>query len=372
MKNVSLILCDKSVVTMQIRTRLTSLLGIKHPIVLPGMSWISTPVLVAAVSNAGGLGILATGPLTEAQTRESIREIRRLTDKPFGIGCTLLMPGAKENAMVALEEKVPVINISLGKGDWIVKQAHAYGGKVIATVVNEKHAKSAEAMGCDALMVTGHEAAAHGGDVTSLVLVPALATKVPNLPIICAGGIADGRGLAAMLALGADGVAMGSRLATTVESPLAEPVKHLVVSKTENDTIYGTNFDGLGARIMLTDAAKEAMKKPLNPVVAAFKAFSAAKLIKMPMWKVIPGLLTHWKQMYQLSLFGAATEKLMKATIEGNTQEGIQFIGQSQGLINDIAPVEVIIQRCVKEAIAIQSERIAPMIVHEKVAVSKQ
>jgi len=351
---------------MQIRTRLTTLLGIKHPIVLPGMSWISTPVLVAAVSNAGGLGILATGPLSPDQTRESIRQIRKLTNKPFGIGCTLLMPGAKENAIVALDEKVPVINISLGKGDWIVKRAHEYGGKVICTVVNEKHAKSAESIGCDALMVTGHEAAAHGGDVTSLVLVPSLATKVPNLPIICAGGIADGRGLAAMLALGADGVAMGSRLATSVESPLAEPVKHLVVSKTETDTIYGSNFDGLGARIMLTEAATEAMRKPLNPVVAAYKSFGAAKLIGLPIWKVIPGLLTQWKQMYQLSLFGAATEKLMKATVDGNTKEGIQFIGQSQGLINDIATVEVIIQRCVDDAINIHNGRMATMIIDGK------
>jgi enoyl-[acyl-carrier protein] reductase II len=169
-----------------------------------------------------------------------------------------------------------------------------------------------------------------------------------------------------MLALGADGVAMGSRLATSVESPLAEPVKHLIVSKTESDTIYGKNFDGLGARIMLTEAATEAMRKPLNPVVAAYKAFGAAKLIKMPMWKVIPGLLSQWKQMYQLSLFGAATVKLMKATVDGDTKEGIQFIGQSQGLINDVATVEVIIQRCVADAIAIHYGRMATMIADGK------
>ena len=99
------------------------------------MSWISTPKLVAAVSQAGGLGILATGPLSAEQTRDSIREIRRLTDRPFGIGATLLMPGAVENAKVALAEQVPVINFSLGKGDWIVEQCHKYGGKVMATVV---------------------------------------------------------------------------------------------------------------------------------------------------------------------------------------------------------------------------------------------
>jgi enoyl-[acyl-carrier protein] reductase II len=328
------------------------------------MSWISTPVLVSAVSNAGGLGILATGPLSPEETRKSIREIRKLTDKPFGIGCTLLMPGAKENAEVALEEKVPVINVSLGKADWIVKRAHEYGGLVLATVVSEKHAKSAHAIGCDALMVTGHEAAAHGGDVTSLVLVPSLASKVPDLPIICAGGIADGRGLAAMLSLGADGVAMGSRLATTSESPLAHNVKEEIVSKTEADTIYGTNFDGLGARIMLTDAARKAMKRPLNPVMAAYKAFGAAKLINMPLWKVIPGLLTQWRQMYQLALFGAATEKLMKATIDGDTTEGIQFVGQSQGLIGDIPSVEDCLERCVSEAVDVHNDRMSSMIKH--------
>ncbi|MEA2101010.1 MAG: nitronate monooxygenase, partial [Thermodesulfobacteriota bacterium] len=118
------------------KTRITELFGIEHPIIMSGMSWVSVPKLVAAVSNAGGLGILATGPLDTVQTRESVREIRRLTDKPFGANASLLFPGAKENAQVLLEEKVPVINFALGKGDWICDEAHKYGGKVVATVVN--------------------------------------------------------------------------------------------------------------------------------------------------------------------------------------------------------------------------------------------
>ena len=125
------------------QTRFTDTFGVQLPLVCPGMSYIAVPELVAATSNAGGLGILATGPLNAEQTRTAIRRIRELTDKPFGIGCTLMMPGAKENAEVALQEKVPVINFSLGKGDWIVKRAREYGGKVIATVVTEKHAISA-------------------------------------------------------------------------------------------------------------------------------------------------------------------------------------------------------------------------------------
>ncbi len=138
-----------------LQTRVTKLFKISHPIVLPGMSWISKPQLVAAVSNAGGLGILATGPLTAKETAAAIKEIRRLTDKPFGIGCTLMMPGATENATVALEEEVPVINYSLGKGDWLAERAHGYGGKVVATVTTAKHAASAKQSGADALLVTG-------------------------------------------------------------------------------------------------------------------------------------------------------------------------------------------------------------------------
>ncbi|MBE0558549.1 MAG: nitronate monooxygenase, partial [Proteobacteria bacterium] len=199
------------------KTRITELFGIEHPIVLSGMSWISVPKMVAAVSNAGGLGILATGPLDKERTREAIREIRSLTDKPFGANATLLFPGAAENARVLLEEQVPVINFSLGKGDWIVKAAHEYGGKVIATVVNERHARRAQDYGSDGVIATGHEAAAHGEAITTFCLIPTLADALA-IPVIAAGGIADGRGLAAALALGAEGVAMGSRFMTTRES----------------------------------------------------------------------------------------------------------------------------------------------------------
>jgi enoyl-[acyl-carrier protein] reductase II len=334
------------------KTRITELLGIEHPIVLPGMSWISKPELVAAVSNAGGLGILATGPLSQEETRASIRKIRELTDKPFGIGATLLMPGAKENAKVGIEEQVPVINFSLGKGEWIVEQVHAYGGKVIATVVNEKHAKSAQSIGADALMVTGHEAAAHGGDVTSLVLVPAIASAV-DIPVIATGGFADGRGLAAALALGAEGVAMGSRFATSQESALHNDVKHVITGKSENDTIYSKNFDGLYARVLKTPASIKATKKPMNFALALFKSVKAAKMVDLPFWKLVAGVFVQFDKIKQLSYFGAATEKLEAATIAGDLTTGVQFIGQSQGLINDVPSVAVIVDRIMAEADAV-------------------
>lgn len=331
------------------KTRITELFGIRYPLMLPGMSWISTPQLVAAVSNAGGLGILASGPLTADETRASIQEIRRLTDKPFGVGVTLLMPGSKENAEVALDEQVPVINFSLGKGDWLVERAHAYGGKVIATVVSEKHARSAEKIGADALLVTGHEAAAHGGDVTSLVLVPSISRKV-SIPVIATGGFADGRGLLAALSLGAEGVAMGSRFATSEESPLHSSVKHTVVSKTEQETIYSKNFDGIFARVMKTPRSIKETRKPMSFIRASLEATQAAKMVKQPVWKILIGMLVMLDKVKLLAYFGASVPRLKAATIDGDLDEGVQFIGQTQGLINDVATVDDIIQRIIKEA----------------------
>ena len=116
------------------KTQVTELFKVRHPIVLSGMGWISTPKMVAAVSNAGGLGILGTSMMNAVETRIAIQKTKELTDKPFGMNVTLLLPGASENVKVALEERIPVINFSLGKGDWIVKEVQKYGGKVIATV----------------------------------------------------------------------------------------------------------------------------------------------------------------------------------------------------------------------------------------------
>lgn len=331
------------------KTRITELLGIEHPLLLPGMSWISTPELVAAVSNAGGLGILASGPLTPDETRSSISKIRELTDKPFGIGVTLLMPGAKENAEVALEEKVPVINFSLGKGDWLVKRAHEYGGKVIATVVSEKHALSAQSIGADALLVTGHEAAAHGGDVTSLVLVPAIVSKV-DIPVIATGGFADGRGLLAALSLGADAVAMGSRFATTKDSPLNQKTKDAVIAKTEQDTIYSKNFDGIPARVMRTPRSVKETRRPMNFILACLEATKAAKIVNQPVWKVMIGMLAMMDKVKLLAYFGASVPRLKAATIDGDLEKGVQFVGQTQGLINDMPSVEAVVERIMSEA----------------------
>jgi enoyl-[acyl-carrier protein] reductase II len=332
------------------KTRLTEMIGIKYPIVLSGMSWISTPKMVAAVSNAGGLGILATGPLSAKQTRDAVREIRSLTDKPFGANASLMFPGAAENAKVLLQEQVPVINFALGKGDWIVKEAHKYGGKVFATVVNLRHAKRAQDFGTDAILATGQEAAAHGEDVTSLVLIPHLAENL-KIPVIGAGGFADGRGLAAALALGASGVAMGTRLMTTKESPLHENYKKLTMEKDVYDTLFSKRFDGILCRVMKTDAAKRAIKKGLSWPAAFFNSRDIAAQVGMPYLKLFIGvLLSGYANAKQLAYMANAFKAIKVATEDGDSKTGVLPVGQVQGLIHDQPTVAELFERIVKEA----------------------
>jgi enoyl-[acyl-carrier protein] reductase II len=346
------------------KTRITELLGIEHPIFLSGMSWISTPEMVAAVSNAGGLGILATGVLDEKQTRAAIKKIRELTDKPFGANVSLLFPGAAQNALVCLEEKIPFINFSLGKGDWIVQMANEYGGKVFATVTNSRHAKRAQDYGCHGVIATGNEAAAHGEPPTTFCLVPSMADEV-DIPIVAAGGVGDGRGLAAAMALGADGVAMGTRLMTTIESPLHENFKKLSIEKDVYDTLYSKKFDGLWCRILDTPAARKSVKRGLFPwgyLAAIPNSKFIADMLKLPYWKLFIGVLASgWSNAKQLAYMANAFKKIKVATEEGDTECGVLPVGQVTGLLHDIPTVQEVIERTVREAEQLIDGRLADM-----------
>lgn len=335
---------------MVLKTRITELFGIKYPILLSGMSWISLPAMVAAVSNAGGLGILATGPLDPEQTREAVREIRRRTDRPFGANASLMLPGATKNAEVLLAERVPVINFALGKGDWLVREAHAYGGRVIATVTNAYHAGRAQDYGCDSVIATGHEAAGHGGPATSLVLIPSLADTL-DIPVIAAGGFADGRGLAAALALGAEGIAMGTRFMNTKESALHRNFKCLALSKGIQETLYSRRFDGIPCRVLDTPAARRAIARPLNLAVAFFNARIIARQMNLPFAKLCIGVIASgWKTARQLAYFANAFQRVLAATEAGDEAEGVLPTGQSTGLIHDEPTVAELIARMVAEA----------------------
>jgi enoyl-[acyl-carrier protein] reductase II len=336
------------------KTRVTEMFGVEMPIVLSGMSWVSTPQMVAAVSNAGGLGILATGVYNERQTRDAVRRVRELTDRPFGANATLYFPGARENARVLLEEQVPVINFSMGKGDWIVREAHGYGGKVIATVTNRAHAVAACAYGTDALIVTGHEAAAHGGEVTSLVLVPCIVDAV-KAPVIAAGGFADGRGLAAALALGAEGIAMGTRFMNTAESPVHETFKRRGREADETATVYSKRFDGQPCRIMRSDASRRAIRRGLDLKRAALNGREIARMLEVPYAKLALGILASgWKNARQLAHMANAFKAFRLAAVDGDERRGVLPLGQATGLVSDAPPVAEVLARIVAEAEAVQ------------------
>lgn len=347
------------------KTRVTELLGIEHPIILSGMSWISTPEMVAAVSEAGGLGILATGVLDADETRKAIHRIRELTDKPFGANASLLFPGAAQNAAVCLEEKIPVINFSLGKGDWIVKMADEYGGKVLATVTNSRHAKRAQEYGCHGVIATGNEAAAHGEPPTTFCLVPSMADEI-EIPIVAAGGVGDGRGLAAAIALGAEGVAMGTRLMTTVESPLHENYKKLSIEKDVYDTLYSRKFDGLWCRVLDTPGARKSVKRGLFPwgyLAAIPNSKFIADMLNLPYWKMFVGVLASgWSNARQLAYMANAFKKIQVATESGDVTRGVLPVGQVTGLLRDIPTVKEVVERTVGQAEEIIRGRLAGMV----------
>lgn len=333
-----------------IRTKMTELFGIEHPIMLAGMNWVTEPRLISAVCNAGGLGILATTRCTPEETRRYIREIRARTDKPFGINQALLAVNSEYNIGVAVEEKVPVINYSLGKPSFI-EQVHEYGGKVLATVALAKHAVKAAQLGCDALVVTGHESAAHGASATSLVLIPIVASRV-NIPLIAAGGFFDGRGLAAALALGADGICMGTRLMITKESVVHDNYKRLILQATEQDTLYSDRFDGMDGRVLKTSVT-EALLKGGFPLVDALKGAREVKqMLKLSFWQFIrmsSEMMRHeegWS-LWAQARFSAANRRTIKAVHDGNLEEGLLYAGQDCGGIDDIPTVQEVIDRIV-------------------------
>ena len=335
------------------KTRMTEMFGIKHPIMLAGMNWITEPKLVSAVCNAGGLGILAIARCTPKETRELIRRIRDMTDKPFGINQILIGPGARENLEAAIDEKVPIINYSLGK-PWFVDAVHAYGGKVIGTIAIAKHAAKAVQAGCDALVVTGHEAAGHGAAATSMVLIPIVASMV-KVPLIAAGGFYDGRGLAAALSLGADGISMGSRFMVVRESMVHDNFKRLCIEATEQDTLYDTVFDGLEGRVLKTKEAL-AMTKRGFPVVEAFKgALLVKKLMNLswPRFAAITLEMLRAEEGHPLMVLArqaVANMKHLKAINEGDVEGGILFAGQCCGGIMDNPTAGELINRIIVEA----------------------
>ena len=336
-----------------IKTRITELFGIKHPIMLAGMNWITEPGIVSAVCNAGGLGVFAMARCTADEVRQNIREIRNLTDKPFGVNMILNIPNARANIEIAIEEKVPIINYALGK-PWFIEDVHAYGGKVIGTIAKAKHAAQSEKMGVDVISITGHEAAAHGMEATSMILIP-LVTSWSKIPLIAAGGFVNGKGLAAALTLGADAISMGTRFMLSKESKAHENIKKLCLASSEEDTLYSDVFDGLPSRVLRTRAAEDMLKGGFPLFSAIASAFKVKKLLNLSFGDFLRTSLGMMKaeekrNLLEQARFANAVVLSERAIFKGDAQNGLILAGQSCGLIDDMPSCQEIIESAVSQA----------------------
>lgn len=247
------------------KTRISELLGIEHPIIGSPMANVSYPRLVAAISNAGGLGILAGGMYKPEEIRDGIRQVKELTDKPFGVNFVAHFPTAPEVQAALIEEGVAVA--SYGKGDpkQIVDRTKEKGMINMPTIGAVKHGTSAEGYGVHAVILQGMEAGGHASFVSSMVLLPKVVDAV-KIPVVAAGGFCDARGFVAALALGAEGMAMGTRFILTKESPIPDNIKRMYLEATEEDTVitpYGTGNRCRALQNKLIDILEE--KKEIPP-----------------------------------------------------------------------------------------------------------
>jgi len=321
-----------------LKTRFTELLGIEHPIVQGGMQWVGKAPLAAAVSNAGGLGILTalTQPTPE-DLRNEIRKTRELTDKPFGVNLTILptinpVP-YDEYVNVAVEEGITIIETAGANPEPYMPLFKKHGVKVVHKCTAVRHALKAEKVGVDAVSIDGFECAGHPGedDIPGLVLIPAAADKL-SIPFIASGGFADGRGLAAALSLGAEGINMGTRFMATVESPIHQDVKQAIVQGTELDTIL--NF------------------RPLRNTVRVRKNAVSMEAVE------ILNKGGKFEDVQHL-VAGARGRTVFE---NGDIEAGQWTVGMVQGIINDIPTNEELVNRIVAEATDIIQNRLTKMV----------
>jgi enoyl-[acyl-carrier protein] reductase II len=300
--------------------RITKLFGINYPIIQAGMIWASGWRLASAVSNAGGLGIIGAGSMYPDVLREHIQKCKAATDKPFGVNIPLLYPDIDKHIQIIIEEKVNIVFTSAGNPKtWtsVLKEKarlpNGQGITVVHVVSSSKFAKKAEEAGCDAVVAEGFEAGGHNGreETTTMVLIPAVVAAV-KIPVIAAGGIANGRQMLAAMVLGAEGVQMGSRFVASEEASSHINFKNIVINSSEGDT--------------------QLALKQLTPV----------RLIKNNFYKQVEGAEQKGATKEELAaLLGRARAK--KGMFEGDMQEGELEIGQVSALLRDILPAGQIV-----------------------------
>jgi len=315
-----------------IRTPLCDLLGIRYPICQAGMGWVARSELAAAVSEAGGLGVIAAAHGSPADLRTEIRRVRDKTDQPFGVDilfATTRTSGDETERFtdavkgwmdVALEERVPVVIAGLGNPGPFTEAAHAIGSKVMALCGNVKQARDHAASGVDVVIAQGHEAGGHTGRIAGLVLVPAVVDAVAPKPVLAAGGIADGRGLVAALALGAVGIWIGTRFIATREAYGHDNYKNKIVAIDEEGTVITRAASGKPCRVIRNDFTRAWDKRTaeIQPFPIQFER------VGMPM--------------------------AIRAREQGDIENGSAACGQSAGLIHEVSTVKDVIARIVDEA----------------------
>ncbi len=241
------------------KTRITELLGIEHPIIQGGMAWVAEHQLAAAVSNAGGLGLIGAASAPEDVIRAEIRAAKELTDKPFGVNVMLMSPYAEEVARVVVEEGVKVVTTGAGNPGKYMEMWKDAGIKVIPVVASVALARMMEKAGADAVVAEGTESGGHIGAATTMTLVPQVADAV-NIPVIAAGGIADGRGMAAAMMLGAEGVQIGTRFCVATECICHENYKKKIIKAKDIDSTVTGRSHGHPIRCLRNQMTKEYIK----------------------------------------------------------------------------------------------------------------
>ena len=303
------------------KTEITELLGIEYPVIQGGMAWVADYHLAAAVSNAGGLGLIAAGGAPAEWVREQIRETKKLTDKPFGVNIMLMNPEADKIAKVILEEDIKVVTTGAGSPEKYMADWKAAGVKVIPVIASVALAKRMERCGADAVVAEGTEAGGHIGELTTMVLVPQVVDAV-NIPVIAAGGIADGRGMAAAFMLGAKAVQMGTAFVVTEEAQVHQNYKDKILKASDIDTRVTGRTTGHPVRALRNEMTKKYLK--MEQEGAPFEEL-------------------------ELMTLGG----LRKAVVDGDVKTGSVMSGQIAGLVNEQMSCQALIQKLVRETDAL-------------------
>ena len=301
-----------------LKTPVCDLLGIKYPIIQGGMAWLATAELVSAVSNAGGLGIIGTGNASPDWLREQIRLTRQQTEKPFGVNILLLSPYLDDILTVAVEEKVDVIAFGGGNPGIYFSWLKEAGIKLMPVVASVALARRLERSGADIIVAEGMESGGHIGEVTTMALVPQVVDSL-KIPVVAAGGIADGRGMAAVLSLGAQGVQIGTRFICSEECVAHPNFKQAIIKVRDRGTAVTGQCTGHPIRCLE------------NKMTRQFLAMENAGA-----------------SLEELEKFG--TGKMPLGVIEGDVNNGSLMAGQIAGLVNEIKPVQTIIEDIIAEA----------------------